>query len=322
MSASDGTFDGEVEDLSWENALPVAPGISCVWIHAQDASGNWGPYDSKCFVVIDAGPDTVPPAPASPNAILRVNASRDLSIGWRAPFDDSLFGGSIAYRVFRAASPRGPWNTDVSGLIRANGSSSYRFVDAGRAADPNDYFYRIESVDAAGNRALSNGIAAKVRVPFGAGLNLLGMPVLLTSPSFRDLAAGRPWVDAWTYDACASPPGWSSAIPADPLTFSLPLGRGFWLNATASDAMTALGVVPEANRLRLCAGWNLIALPGFAAGLTVQSLTAATGATRVMEFDAAGPYHVRDLAGPDVLSPGMGYWVLVSRETSWTVPGW
>jgi hypothetical protein len=322
MSASDGTFDGEVEDLSWENALPVAPGISCVWIHAQDASGNWGPYDSKCFVVIDAGPDTVPPAPASPNAILRVNASRDLSIGWRAPFDDSLFGGSIAYRVFRAASPRGPWNTDVSGLIRANGSSSYRFVDAGRAADPNDYFYRIESVDAAGNRALSNGIAAKVRVPFGAGLNLLGMPVLLTSPSFRDLAAGRPWVDAWTYDACASPPGWSSAIPADPLTFSLPLGRGFWLNATASDAMTALGVVPEANRLRLCAGWNLIALPGFAAGLTVQSLTAATGATRVMEFDAAGPYQVRDLAGTDVLSPGMGYWVLVSRETSWTVPGW
>jgi hypothetical protein len=100
------------------------------------------------------------------------------------------------------------------------------------------------------------------------------------------------------------------------------MSRGFWVNATASDAMTTLGVVPETNRLRLCAGWNLIALPGFAAGLTVQSLTAATGATRVMGFDAAGPYHVRDLAGTDVLSPGMGYWVLVSRETSWTVPGW
>jgi hypothetical protein len=195
-------------------------------------------------------------------------------------------------------------------------------VDAGRASDPNDYFYRIESVDAAGNRALSNGIAAKVRVPFGAGLNLLGMPLLLTSPSLRDLAAGHPWVDAWAYDACAAPPGWSSAVPADPTTFSLPIGRGFWMNATTSDAITALGVVSATNSLRLCAGWNLIALPGLAAGPTVQSLTAATGATRVMGFDPAGPYHVRDLAGTDVLSSGLGYWVFVSRDTSWTVPGW
>jgi hypothetical protein len=251
-----------------------------------------------------------------------VNASRDLSIGWRAPYDDSLFGGSIAYRVFRAASPRGPWTADVSGLIPANGSSGYRFVDPGRAADPNDYFYRIESVDAAGNRALSNGIAAKVRVPFGTGLNLLGMPLLLTNASFRDLAAGRPWIDAWTYDACAGPPAWSSALPSDPTAFALPMARGFWVNATSSDAMTALGVVSETNQLRLCAGWNLIAFPGFATGLTVQSLMVATGATHVMGFDAAGPYHVRDLAGADGLSPGQGYWVFVSGETSWTVPGW
>jgi hypothetical protein len=322
MSASDGNFDTQVENVSWDNALPMPPGSGCVWIHAQDASGNWGPYDSKCFIVINAGPDTVPPAPASPNAVLRVNASRDLSIGWRAPYDDSLFGGTIAYRVFRAASPRGPWTTDVSGPIPANGSSSYRFVDLGRAADPNDYFYRIESVDAAGNRALSNGIAAKVRVPFGTGLSLLGMPLLLTSPAFRDLAAGRPWADAWMYDACAGPPGWASALPADPTTFSLPMGRGVWVNASASDAMTALGVVSETNRLQLCAGWNLIAVPGFAAGVTVQSLMAATGATRVMGFDAAGPYHVRDLAGTNILSSGLGYWVFVSGETSWTVPGW
>lgn len=322
MSASDGSFDSAVEDLSWGNALPVPPGVACVWIHAQDAAGNWGPYDSKCFVVINAGPDTVPPAPAMPNAVLRVNASRDLSIGWRAPYDDSLFGGSIAYHVFRATSPRGPWTIDVSGLIPANGSSVYRFADAGRAADPNDYFYRIESVDAAGNRGLSNGIAAKVRVPFGSGLNLLGMPLLLTSPAFGDLAAGRPWVDAWTYDGCAASPGWSSALPTDLTTFSLPMGRGVWVNASASDAMTALGIVPETNRLRLCGGWNLIALPGFSVGVTVQSLMAATGATLVMGFDAAGPYHVRDLSGTDILAPGLGYWVFVSRDAWWTVPGW
>jgi hypothetical protein len=94
------------------------------------------------------------------------------------------------------------------------------------------------------------------------------------------------------------------------------------MNATTSAAMTALGIVSETNRLRFCAGWNLIALPGFAAGVTVQSLMAATGATRIMGFDPAGPYHVRDLAGTDPLSPGLGYWAFVARETSWTVPGW
>jgi hypothetical protein len=322
MSASDGAFDSPVEDVSWNDALPRPPGPTCVWIHAQDTSGNWGPFNTKCFIVINAGPDNVPPAPASPNAVLRVNASRDLSIGWRAPYDDSLFGGSIAYHVFRATSPRGPWTTDVSGLIPANGSASYRFVDVGRAADANDYFYRIESVDAAGNRALSNGIAAKVRVSFGTGLNLLGIPVFLTNRSFGDLAAGRPWVDAWTYDGCAAPPTWAASVPTDATTFPLTIGRGIWVNASAPDAMTALGVVSETNRLRLCTGWNLVALPGFAAGVTVQSLVATTGANRVMGFDPAGPYHVRDLAGTEVLSPGLGYWVLVPSETTWTVPGW
>src|SRR5207253_1413993 len=94
MSPSDGRFDGTVEAVSWADALPAPPGTACVWIHAQDAAGNWGPYGSKCFVVINAGPDTVPPAPAIPDAVFRVNGNLDLSIGWRASFDDGLFGGT------------------------------------------------------------------------------------------------------------------------------------------------------------------------------------------------------------------------------------
>src|SRR5207249_10292802 len=68
----------------------------------------------------------------------------------------------------------------------------------GRGADASDYFYRIETVDAANNVANSTSLAVKVRLAFAAGLNLLGMPVDLTDPTFGGLAAGRMWADAWT----------------------------------------------------------------------------------------------------------------------------
>ncbi|TLZ67110.1 MAG: hypothetical protein E6K12_04805 [Methanobacteriota archaeon] len=322
MSASDGRFDGEVENVSWQEGLTSGPGTTCAWIHARDAAGNWGPYDSRCFVVINAGPDTVPPAPAFSNAVVPANGNQDLSIGWLAPYDDNLFGGTVEYRVFRADSPRGPWTIDVSGPIPANGSANYRFVDVGRAADTANYYYRIETIDAGGHTTLSSSLAVKFRLSFGTGLNLLGMPLILTDSKFGDFAAGREWADAWAYDGCAGGFGWSSALPTDATTFSLLAGRGFWMNGTAPDVVPALGVVAQTSRLRLCAGWNLIALPGLATGLTVQSLMAGTGAQRVMGFDPAGPYHVRDLNGGDAIVEWTGYWVLVPRDVEWTVPGW
>jgi len=51
-------------------------------------------------------------------------------------------------------------------------------------------------------------------------------------------------------------------------------------------------------------------------------LLAATGASRVSGFDAAGPYHVRDLIGTDVLLAGRGYWIYVAVAVDWMVPGW
>jgi len=321
MIAFDGRFDEPVEEVSWQGGLPAAPGSACVWIHARDAAGNWGAYTSQCFVVISAGPDNVPPAPAAAEAVLAVNGNQDLSIRWRAPYDDNLFGGTTEYHVLRAASAQGSF-MDVSGTIAANGSASYLFNDPGRAADAPDYFYRIQSFDATGNNVLSTSMAAKVRLSFLAGLNLLGMPLDLTDAAVGHLAAGRAWVDAWTYDACSSTFPWASSLPADSSTFGLSAGRGFWLNGSATDFVSALGIIEGTTSLPLCRGWNLIAFPGFAAGVTVQSLIAATAATRVMGFDPQGPYHVRDLNPTDVLVTGRGYWVYVPADVAWTVVGW
>jgi len=321
MSAADGTFDGSVEAVTWEGALAAPPGVMCAWVHAEHLAGNWGPYASVCFVVISIGPDTVAPASAIPLLARLANANQDLDLVWQRVWDEGLYGGTTEYRVLRATSPRGPY-ADVSGAILGNDSATYEFVDPARGADASDYFYRIETVDAATNAANSTSLLVKVHLAFAAGLNLLGMPVDLTDPTFGDLVAGRAWADAWTYDACSGGFGWSSAIPSDPSTFALPKGRGFWLNGSAADSMTLVGLLPGVSQVRVCAGWNLIALPGFASGVTVQSVKASTGASLVMGFDPAGPYHVRSLSDAEVLAPGAGYWIEVPVGVTWTLAGW
>ena len=54
MVAVDGLFDGSVEDVSWLSRLTLPEGDACAWVHAQDGPGNWGPFMSTCFVVINA----------------------------------------------------------------------------------------------------------------------------------------------------------------------------------------------------------------------------------------------------------------------------
>lgn len=321
MTATDGAFDATFENVSWQGGLATPPGVSCGWIHAKDAAGNWGPYSAVCFVVILVGPDTVPPGPAGVDRLRVANAGNDLSIAWLPAWDEGLYGGTTEYHVWRATSPRGTY-VDVSGPILANASARYTYVDPGRAADAPDYFYRVGTVDAANNSALSTTLAAKTHILFLAGLNLLGMPIDLTDPGFGTLAAGRAWADAWTYDACAGGIGWASALPSEPVTFPLPAGRGFWINGTGSDFVLALGLVPQTSQIHLCTGWNLVALPGFASGLTVHDVKAATGADAVTGFDPAGPYHVRDLLDSAAIVSGRGYWVHVPTNATWTVAGW
>lgn len=322
MSPADGTFNAVVENVTWRGGLPIPPGAAnCTWVHAKDSNGTWGPFASTCFVAIFDGPDSVVPAFALPDSVRIVNASQDLRVEWPPAWDEGLYGGTVAYRVFRATSPGGA-SVDASGPIPSNGSARYTFVDPGRGADASDYFYRIETVDAANNRANSTVLAAKIRVPFGSGLNLIGLPLQPTDPAFGVLAVGRPWSAAWSYDGCATGFPWSSALPSDGAGFAVPAGRGVWVNGTAADGIVALGVIAEIFQVRLCVGWNLIALPGLTTALTVASLRASTGAVRVMGFDPSGPYHLRDLGATEAIVAGRGYWIYVPSEVFWTGPGW
>ena len=320
LDAADGAFDGTQEALTWSGSLAAAPGASCVWTHARDDGGTWGPYESLCFVVISAGPDVTPPAPARSVAGGLVNGAADVEVTWEKAWDDSLFGGTTGYRVLRARTPRGS-AVDVSGTILATRAASYAFLDPGTgAADPFDYFYFVETIDGTGNGARSGGLLAKARIPVAVGTNLLGIPVAAADGSLAALAAGLPWADAWAFDGCAR--AWTSSLPAEAASLVLGAGQGLWLNATAAGDLLVVGAVPGIASLDLCAGWNLVALPGFAAGVTVGQLKSATGATAVEGFDPLGPFHLRALADEELLAAGEGVWVKVPVRTRWSVAGW
>jgi hypothetical protein len=320
MFATDGDFGAVAENLTWTGPLAVAPGSSCAWIRSEDAAGNWGPFNVTCFAVLDVGPDVVQPVPADLVAVGFVNGGADLTVTWARAWDDSFYGGTTRYRVWRSASATGVYAL-ASGDIPATGAATYAFTDPGRGdADPTDAFYLVETFDAANNAETSRTRAAKAWVSVGAGLNLMGMSVDSGPQSLGNLTSGLGWTDAWTYDACGGGFGWTRLTPAAGGS-RVPLGRGFWFNATAAGRMVLLGVFPEQARVHLCAGWNLVALPGFAVNVTVRDLRTATGADQVVGYDPAGPYHTRALGDSAVLATGAGVWVHVPVAATWTVRG-
>ena len=204
----------------------------------------------------------------------------------------------------------------------ATGATVYTFTDPGRGgSDPSDAFYRVETIDAANNTDLTPAVAAKAWVPVASGLNLLGMSVDPGPQTLGNLTNGLPWSAAWTYDACAGGFGWTRFAPAAG-TAGIPVGRGFWFNATAGGRIVLLGVVQEQTQIRLCAGWNLVALPGFLGNGAAAALRAATGANAVVGFEPTGPFHTQLLGDSVVLAMGEGVWIRVPAAVTWTAAGW
>ena len=322
MQAADGRFDAPVEALTWKGALPLPPGPSCVWVHAQDAAGNWGPFNRTCFEAISLGPDVTPPGSAELTGISLTNGTADLRMTWSRAWDDGLYGGTLRYRILRASVAAGPYAAAAPD-VPAAGNATYNFTDPGRGTvGPGDAFYRIETFDAAGNVALTSALAVKARVPVAEGENLLGLPVDPAGEVFGASAFEVPWTTAWTYDACGGGFGWNRIGPGSANASRSGLGQGFWFNASLAGSVFFLGLTPAVASVSLCAGWNLLALPGFAPNVTVRALRAATNATSVEGFSPAGPYYLRVLPDADVLTPGEGVWVYVPANVTWTLPGW
>ncbi len=325
MDAADGAFGSPVENLVRSAPAPWATGNECFWIHAQDAAGIWGPYESRCTVIVSTGSvDTVPPMEATVAQAVLANGGNDIRITWQPSPDEWTNGGAVAYRVFRATALGGPYS-QVGGDVVGTGALTYQYTDAG-AGDPAPsltYFYLVRTVDLGGNTADGASRAVKFSVDLPAGVSLVSLPAVLLDPGLGSLFQTLGVGGAWTYDGCAGT--WltyASARPAGQNTLrTVARSQGVYVDLAAADRLTVAGVLPTTTRIQLCGGWNLVAFPSFAA-VTAGQVMAATGASAVLDFDpTALPGQTRTMAAGDALQPGRGYWIAVSLAANWDVPG-
>ena len=338
MSASDGAFNSVVENVVWTGIATWPVGTRCFWIHARDINANWGPFESRCTTITStAGVDSVPPSSTTMRSSGLSGATyNDVRVTWNMAPDEGLIGGTVTYRVFRSTTLTGAYaqiGTDVPGTL----SATYTVTDvgAGDLAPSATYFYRIRTVDSAGNTADSASRAGKFSLDLPVGVSLVSLDTAFALAKVHDpaltvelqtLLAPTPLRGAWTFDGCAQT--WlsyaSARAPAQNPLKTIGRGQGVYVDLAAPDRLTVAGVLPippTTTRIQLCTGWNLVSFPGFAA-ITAGQVMAATGASAVLAFDpTAPPGRTRTMAAGDPLQPGRGYWIVVALATFWDVPG-
>ena len=330
MSAADGTFNSVVEDIVRTVTATWGLGSHCFWIHARDAVGNWGPYESRCTTITSTGGvDTLPPTEATLNSgSLSGGTYSDVRITWNQAPDEGQIGGTASYRVFRSTSLSGTY-TQVGSDVPGTGATTYSLTDigAGDQAPSLTYFYRIETVDLAGNTANSTGRAGKLSVDLPAGVSLLSLPLIQSDATLtlvlQTLFAPVALKGAWTYDGCTQTWLTYSSSRSVGLNSLRTIGRGVgvYVDLAAADRFTIAGVLPATTRITLCGGWNLISFPSFAS-VTAGQVMSSTGATAMLAFDSTmPPGKNRLMAAGDLLQSGRAYWIAVSLPTNWDVPG-
>ena len=333
MSASDGAFNSVVENVVWTGTATWPVGTRCFWIHARDINGNWGPFESRCTTITSTGGvDSVPPSSTTMRSSGLSGATfNDVRVTWNMAPDEGQIGGTVAYRVFRSTTLTGAYaqvGADVPGTL----SATYTYTDlgAGDLAPSATYFYRIRTVDSAGNTADSTSRAGKFSLDLPIGVSLISLPFIQLDPTLtvvlQTLLGPTPLRGAWTFDGCTQT--WltyANARPAaqNPLK-TIGRGQGVYVDLVAADRLTVAGILPippATTRIQLCTGWNLVSFPSFAAITAGQAMT-ATGASALLAFDpTAPPGRTRTMLAGDPLQPGRGYWIAVAIPTFWDVPG-
>jgi|GEM_PF-2924487 len=121
----------------------------------------------------------------------------------------------------------------------------------------------------------------------------------------------------WTSWSSFKPPALNDLADVDET-------MGVWLYVEAGSLgdgfIKVSGLAPTSTTIDLKAGWNMVGYPANDDSIyDVDDLVADTGATEVMGFNPAMPYHIEPLAGTYELTKGEAYWVRVNADTSWVV---
>lgn len=141
----------------------------------------------------------------------------------------------------------------------------------------------------------------------------------------------------YAWDGSVSTNNWKKFAPAVPFGNTLTTldeKMGFWIHMTSAATLNVVGSVPTSTSITLATaggGWNLVGYPAQGARPLPDALRdhgVGTNYTLVYSyrasettdpwklFDRNAPAYANDLPQ---LTPGWGYWVRVSSDSTWTV---
>jgi hypothetical protein len=115
---------------------------------------------------------------------------------------------------------------------------------------------------------------------------------------------------------------YDSSVPYFLNTMSvLNVKDGFWVKVNEDMSFEVEGVVPEATSIRVRSGWNLVGYPrksGEAVSDDLESLGDAVVQIKNLtnSYDPALPGFLNTLT---TMEPGLGYWLKVTENGTWTV---
>lgn len=126
----------------------LATGNQYRWnLNAHNING-WGAYSTRLYFTITTANVPNPPTGLTPTA----TGPTSVSLDW----DDAT--GATGYKLYRSASSSGPWTTAIY-----FGNASQFTDDNGQLSPDATYYYRVSTVNGAGESALSS--SASVRTP-------------------------------------------------------------------------------------------------------------------------------------------------------------
>jgi len=276
------------------------------------------------YPLMASPPDAFPPTAANLTAAVLVGPSvANLRITWARAADEGTAGGTVAYQVLRSSTWFGGYSVLVT--APATGQPTYQYLCNGcghSVADTSTKFYRIRTVDAAGNTADSDA-AAKTALPVAPGGRLVSVPLLQENWSFTAVFQTISFDRVRTFRSAdgADPwKAWYGARTGD-LT-AAQSGEAYWVDVTLAGVLTVAGLVETTPSVALRPGWNLVSYSAWGTETRAQSLAGVPGVVDVETFNpAAGPYGLRTVAPAELLLAGEGYWVRLNGSLSTWVQG-
>ena len=296
-----------------------------IYVRGRDAANNWGPAEAVEQCAEAGAVDRIPPSAPVLTAAELTPTLGDVTVSWNQAADEGAGGGTSKYRVFRATGLAGAY-VQVAELPMA-GTPNYTWTDTGAGhGNPTNYLYKVKSADDAGNEAQSVATGGKYTRTVAFGWQLVSVPLVQSDPSLAKTFQTFTWTRARTFVAADLADPWKANLAvkgykefttADPT-------MAVWVQVQAAGSFTVAGLVAQGTPITLQPGWNFVGFPSMrSTPYTVADLKAAVPAvTQAEGYDSLGPYYLRRLMNPDLLSPAFGYWVYNSGATpvTWLVP--